>query len=186
MEIRRLRQAAAVDAEELVDAREGIGARDRIGAALLGEPGRQRIADRLDDDLRRPGQRVGERQSGTGRRGEAKAQATLLHDAEVDRFDAEVVAADIATFPPYNEHLTHDAGAFLTGLGVAALAGLLLSDALAAVLAGVAAGSLLHGVSHILDHDLGGRSSDPWTVSVFGLLTLAGFVAAVATRRARS
>ena len=95
-------------------------------------------------------------------------------------------AANIATFPPYNEHLTHDAGAFLTGLGVAALAGLLLSDALAAVLAGVAVGSLLHGVSHILDHQLGGRTSDPWTVSVFGLLTLAAFVAAVASRRVRS
>jgi hypothetical protein len=98
----------------------------------------------------------------------------------------ESFADNIATFPPYNEHLTHDIGAFLIGLGVAALAGLLLSDALAAVLAGVAAGSLMHGVAHILDSGHGGRASDPWTVSVFGLLTLAGFMAAVATRRARS
>jgi hypothetical protein len=95
----------------------------------------------------------------------------------------ESFAENIATFPPYNEHLTHDAGAFLTGLGVAALAGLLLSDALAAVLAGVAAGSLLHGVSHIVDHDLGGRSSDPWTVTIFGVVTLAAFLAAVASTR---
>lgn len=88
---------------------------------------------------------------------------------------------NIATYPPYNEHLFHDLGAFQIGIGVAALAGLLLSDALAAVLAGVAAGSLMHGVSHVVDHDLGGRASDPWTVSLIGLVTLAAFLGA-ATR----
>lgn len=90
---------------------------------------------------------------------------------------------NIATYPPYNEHLFHDLGAFQIGLGVAALAGLLLSNALAAVLAGVAAGSLLHGLSHIVDHGLGGRSSDPWTVGLVGLAILCGFFAAVAVRR---
>jgi hypothetical protein len=98
----------------------------------------------------------------------------------------ESFADNIASYPPYNEHLTHDIGAFLIGLGVAALAGLLLSDGLAAGLAGVAAGSLLHGVSHILDAGHGGRASDPWTVTLFGLLALAGFLAALgrAGRRA--
>jgi uncharacterized membrane protein len=91
---------------------------------------------------------------------------------------------NVATYPPYNEHLIHDIGAFLIGLGVAALAGLLLSDALAAVLAGIATGSLLHAVSHLVDHDLGGRASDPWTVSLFGVLALAGFLLALARRRA--
>jgi uncharacterized membrane protein HdeD (DUF308 family) len=95
-------------------------------------------------------------------------------------------ADNIASYPPYNEHLTHDIGAFLIGLGVAALAGLLLSDALATGLAGVAAASLMHGVAHIMDAGHGGRASDPWTVSLFGLLALAGFLAALgrAGRRA--
>ena len=96
----------------------------------------------------------------------------------------ESFAGYIANYPPYNEHLVHDSGAFAIGLGTAALAGLLLSDALAAVLAGVAAASLLHGVSHIMDHGLGGRASDPWTVSVIGLAILCGFVVAVRSRRA--
>lgn len=96
----------------------------------------------------------------------------------------ESFAENIANYPPYNEHLLHDAGAFAIGLGVAALAGLLLSDALAAVLAGVTAASLLHGVSHIMDQELGGRSSDPWTVSAIGLATLCGFMIAMRSRRA--
>lgn len=58
----------------------------------------------------------------------------------------ESFAENIANYPPYNEHLLHDAGAFSIGLGVAALAGLLLSDALAAVLAGVA-GQAIRGPS---------------------------------------
>lgn len=90
----------------------------------------------------------------------------------------------IANYPPYNEHLVRDGGAFTIGLGVAALAGLLLSDALAAVLAGVTAGSLVHGVSHIVDQGLGGRSSDPWTASAIGIVILCGFVAVVRSRRA--
>ena len=94
----------------------------------------------------------------------------------------ESFATNIANYGTYNEHLTHDLGAFQIGLGVAALAGVLLSDALAAVLAGVAAGSIMHGISHIMDHGLGGRTSDPWTVSLVGLLVLLAFL--FATRRA--
>jgi hypothetical protein len=90
----------------------------------------------------------------------------------------------IATYPPYNEHLIHDLGAFQIGIGAAALAGLVLSDALAAVLAGVAAGSLVHGISHIVDHGLGGRSSDPLTVTLVGLVALLAFLATL-WRRAR-
>jgi hypothetical protein len=88
-------------------------------------------------------------------------------------------AESIANYPPYNEHLTHDSGAFSIGLGVAALAGLLLYDALAVVLAGLATALLLHGVSHLLDQGLGGRSSDPWTVSVIGLVIVCAFVVAL-------
>jgi hypothetical protein len=90
---------------------------------------------------------------------------------------------NIATYPPYNEHLLRDIGAFLIGLGVVALAGLLSTDALTAVLAGVAAASLMHGVSHFMDHDLG-RASDPWINGAFGVAALCGFLAAAASRRA--
>jgi hypothetical protein len=99
-------------------------------------------------------------------------------------FAPESFADTIATFPPYNEHLMHDLGAFQIGLGVAALAGVLLSDALAAVLAGVAAGSIMHGVSHITDTDLGGRGIDPWATSLLGLVALAAFAAAVRNKAA--
>ncbi len=98
----------------------------------------------------------------------------------------ESFAGNIANFPPYSRHLVHDLGVFGTALGVAAAAGLLLSDALATALAAVAAGSLMHGVSHIMDQGLGGRPSDPWTVSLFGVVTLLAFLAAVTTRGARS
>jgi hypothetical protein len=57
--------------------------------------------------------------------------------------------------------------------------------ALAAALAGVATASLLHGVSHIVDHGLGGRAIDPWATRLIGIVTLLGFFAAVSARRAR-
>lgn len=98
----------------------------------------------------------------------------------------ESFAENIANFPPYNRHLVHDLGVFGIALGVAAAAGLLFSDALTAALAAVAAGSLMHGVSHIVDRGLGGQPSGPWTVSLFGVVTLLAFLAAVTTRGARS
>lgn len=98
----------------------------------------------------------------------------------------ESFAENIATFPPYSRHLVHDLGVFGIALGVAAAAGLLFSDALAAMLAAVAAGSLIHGVSHIMDQELGGRPSDPWLVSLFGIVTLLAFLAAVTPRGTRS
>jgi hypothetical protein len=97
----------------------------------------------------------------------------------------ESFASNIANYGTYNEHLTHDLGAFQIGLGVAALAGVLLSDALAAALAGVAAASVMHGISHVMDHGLGGRSSDPWTVSLVGLLVLLAFLLAARRRAER-
>jgi uncharacterized membrane protein len=97
--------------------------------------------------------------------------------------DPESFFENIATYPPYNEHLIHDLGAFQIGLGVAGLAGLALSDGLAATLAGIAAGSLMHGVSHIGDTDLGGRDIDPWGTSLLGLVALLGFAAAAKRRQ---
>lgn len=66
-----------------------------------------------------------------------------------------------ATFPPYNRHLLHDIGAFLAGLGAALLVGLRISKALAVALIANAVAAVLHAVSHVVDRDLGGKSSDP-------------------------
>ena len=76
----------------------------------------------------------------------------------------------VATYPPYNEHLFHDIGAFQVGLGVTAIAALAWRDSLAVALAGLSAGAAVHAVSHVIDRDLGGRSTDPWTLSAFAVL----------------
>ncbi|MDQ6722165.1 MAG: hypothetical protein M3077_08145 [Candidatus Dormibacteraeota bacterium] len=80
----------------------------------------------------------------------------------------------IATYPPYNQHLIHDLGAFQLGLAAALIAGLLLRDALLAVLAGVTVGALLHLIAHIEDQSLGGRPTDPYTVGAIALVLLGG------------
>ncbi len=80
----------------------------------------------------------------------------------------------IATYPPYNQHLIHDLGAFQLGLAAALLAALLLRDALLAALAGVTVGAVVHLVAHLEDQSLGGRSTDPLTVGVIALVLLAG------------
>lgn len=98
----------------------------------------------------------------------------------------ESFADNIANYGVYNEHLTHDLGAFQIGIGIGVLAGLLLTDALVAGLAGLAAGSIMHGISHIMDHGLGGRSSDPWTVSLIGVLALLALLAALRSRAGKS
>jgi hypothetical protein len=93
-----------------------------------------------------------------------------------------------ATYPPYNEHLVHDVGALLIGLGGCLVAGLLVLDALLAVLIGNTIGAAAHAVSHVLDHDLGGQSSDPVTFGVlaliFAALTVARWTMRDKTRRA--
>ena len=87
-------------------------------------------------------------------------------------------ATNVATYPPYNQHLIHDLGAFQIGLGAAALAALLCTDALVAVLVGVAAGSVMHEMSHITDQLLGGRPTDPYTIGAFAVVVLVGLLAA--------
>jgi hypothetical protein len=86
-------------------------------------------------------------------------------------------AGTVATYPPYNEHYLHDLGAFQIGLGVAALAALRWSDALGAALSGVGAASVLHVVSHVFDGDLGGRASDPYTLSLLAAFVVLGLAA---------
>lgn len=96
--------------------------------------------------------------------------------------------ANAATYAPYNRHFIHDIGALLIGLGSCLLAGLLLSDALLAVLAGNTIGAVAHFVSHVVDRSLGGNASDPVTFGVlalvFALLTLARWMRRGDTARA--
>lgn len=91
----------------------------------------------------------------------------------------------IATFPPYNRHLIHDIGSFLTGLGAVLVFGLVAADALFAALAGVAVGLLMHGGAHIEDRALGGRPSDPYVLTILGaVVAVAAGARAIAVRRA--
>ncbi|CRK61769.1 hypothetical protein [Alloactinosynnema sp. L-07] len=91
----------------------------------------------------------------------------------------------VATYPPYNLHLFHDAGAFQIGIGAALLAALVWRDALSVALAGVTAGAVVHAVSHILDRDLGGRPSDPAFLSALAVLFAAGLAVRLRASRPR-
>jgi hypothetical protein len=75
-----------------------------------------------------------------------------------------------ALYPPYNRHFIHDIGALSIGLGSCLLAGLLVRDALLAVLAGNTVGAAAHFISHVLDRSLGGNASDPVTFGVLALV----------------
>lgn len=79
--------------------------------------------------------------------------------------------ANIATFPPYSQHLVHDMGAFMVAVGLALLVALFWSDALSTVFVAAAVGAVLSGIAHLIDTDLGGRPIvDP--VSLFGMAAL--------------
>ncbi|MDQ1445264.1 MAG: hypothetical protein QOI20_1728 [Acidimicrobiaceae bacterium] len=84
----------------------------------------------------------------------------------------------IATFKPYNKHFLHDAGAFQIGLGLALLLGLTRLNTLATVLTASAAASVFHELAHILDRDLGGKTTDPIGLGIVALLTIAAAAAA--------
>jgi hypothetical protein len=75
-----------------------------------------------------------------------------------------------ATFPPYNSHLLHDIGAFLTGLGSALLVGLRLKRGLTVALVANAVAAVLHAISHLADRHLGGKSSDPIVFTVIAIV----------------
>lgn len=79
----------------------------------------------------------------------------------------------IATFDPFNLHLFHDLGAFQLGIGAALLGALWSSDALVVALLGGSTGAVVHFVSHLMDRDLGGRSSDPLTLGILAAILLA-------------
>ena len=75
----------------------------------------------------------------------------------------------LATYPPYNRHLFHDIGAFSIGLGVAFLLAMRWRSALSVAIAANAIAAVMHAISHIIDRDLGGKTSDPWLLSAIAL-----------------
>jgi hypothetical protein len=83
----------------------------------------------------------------------------------------------LATFPPYNRHLFHDVGAFQIGIGSALLLGAFMTDTLLLGLTAGAIGASLHAISHFADRNLGGRTTDPWALSLLALVLVVGAVA---------
>jgi uncharacterized membrane protein len=92
----------------------------------------------------------------------------------------------IAPYPPFSRHLVHDIGAFELGLGACLVFGLLVRDALLAVLAGNAVGATAHFVSHLMDHSIGGHPSDPLTIGLLALVTWVLVFGRLVHQRARS
>jgi hypothetical protein len=89
--------------------------------------------------------------------------------------DPASFAGSVATFPPFNRHLLHDAGAFSTGLGLVLLLSAWISDRLLPALLAVLAASLLHVMAHAEDIGLGGRpSTDIPVLSLICVALLAG------------
>jgi hypothetical protein len=88
--------------------------------------------------------------------------------------DPQSFYEQIAAFPPYNKHLFHDVGAFQVGIGSALVLAVFIGDALLLALAAGAIGSILHAVSHVIDRDLGGRTTDPWGLGLLALILVAG------------
>ena len=91
-------------------------------------------------------------------------------------FDPASFFAQLAVFPPYNQHFLHDVGAFQVGLGATLLLALIWSDALLVALSGVGIAATIHFVSHVIDRNLGGRPASD--LPLLGLLALALLVSA--------
>jgi hypothetical protein len=75
-------------------------------------------------------------------------------------------------FPPYNEHLLHDVGAFQIGIGVSLLMSMMWSDSIGVALTAFIVAGTIHSINHALDRHLGGHSFDQWGLA--GLVLLAG------------
>ena len=96
---------------------------------------------------------------------------------------APVSFIDYVNYAPYNEHLTHDAGAFQIGIGLGLITALLWDNTLGAALTGFVAASGLHSWSHFTDRHIGGHGSD---VPLLGATTLLGLVAVVLLLRRKN
>jgi hypothetical protein len=84
---------------------------------------------------------------------------------------------------PYHEHFLHDLGAFQLGIGATLLLALVWRDAPTVALAGFLVANTVHAVSHAIDLDLGGRTSDPYAIGAVSLLVAAALVLRVRQRR---
>lgn len=94
---------------------------------------------------------------------------------------------NVASFPPFNLHLFHDAGAFQLGIGAALLGAVFWRDGLLVALFGAATGAVVHAISHVTDRELGGSASDPWVLGALAvLLVVAAVLRAFSVRSARS
>ena len=89
----------------------------------------------------------------------------------------------LATYPPYNKHLFHDVGAFQAGIGSTLLFALFRRDALQVALMGTSVGAILHAISHVVDRDLGGKSTDPYLLSALALVIVLATAAHMSQRQ---
>ncbi len=78
---------------------------------------------------------------------------------------------------PYHRHFLHDLGAFQIGIAAMLLFALWQRDAIAVVLAGFVVATALHAVSHLIDIDLGGRTTDWLVLALVALLAAAALAA---------
>ena len=79
-------------------------------------------------------------------------------------------------FPPYNEHLIHDIGAFTFGLGVTAVVALFRRDGWLVALAGNAAAAIGHLGSHLVDRDGPMTALDPFGLALVAALLVVALV----------
>jgi hypothetical protein len=79
-------------------------------------------------------------------------------------------------FPPYNEHLLHDVGAFQIGIGVSVLLSLVWSDSIGVALVGFIVAGAIHSINHALDRHLGGHPLDQWELAGLVLVALAALI----------
>jgi hypothetical protein len=84
--------------------------------------------------------------------------------------------AAMIDFPPYNEHLLHDLGAFQIGIGVSLCLVVVWSDATAVVLIGFLAAATIHVINHSLDHELGGHAADSWGLALLVVVAIVGLI----------
>jgi uncharacterized membrane protein len=82
----------------------------------------------------------------------------------------------VAAYPPYNVHFLHDVGSFQIGIGFTLLYSLIRRDGLKVALVGASVGAVMHAISHIIDRDLGGETTDPWLLSLLAVAILVATV----------
>ena len=89
----------------------------------------------------------------------------------------------LALYPPYTRHLFHDVGAFQLGIAAGLLAGIARRPPLAVGLWTGTIAAIVHAISHWIDRNLGGRSTDPILLTLFAALLVVGLIAAEVERR---